>query len=146
MLHNKVKSRRKKKKKKKNEKYDKLNVNNDTYKRDINATGRDKKKYDCIYCQRNHVKRIRKCPAYGQECFKCERKKRFATSKICKGKRKKKDVYACFHIRRETIHKVHANLRLNGKLIKFMLDSGVTVNVIPATFVKDNKMELLLKK
>ena len=27
-----------------------------------------------------------------------------------------------------------------------MLDSGTTVNVIPATFVKDNKMEDLLKK
>ena len=27
-----------------------------------------------------------------------------------------------------------------------MIDSGVTVNVIPATFVKDNKMEHLLKK
>ena len=46
----------------------------------------------------------------------------------------------------ETIHKVHANLKLNGKPIKFMIDSGATVNVIPATFVKDNKMEHLLKK
>ena len=27
-----------------------------------------------------------------------------------------------------------------------MLDSGTTVNVIPAIFVKDNKMELSLKK
>ena len=27
-----------------------------------------------------------------------------------------------------------------------MIDSGATVNVIPATFVKDNKMEHLLKK
>ena len=27
-----------------------------------------------------------------------------------------------------------------------MLDSGATVSVIPATFVKDNKMEHLLKK
>ena len=34
------------------EKYDKLNVDNDTYEKDINATGRDEKKYDCIYCQR----------------------------------------------------------------------------------------------
>ena len=46
----------------------------------------------------------------------------------------------------ETIHKVHANLKLNRKPIKFMIDSGATVNVIPATFVKDNKMEHLLKK
>ena len=29
------------------EKYDKLNVDNDTYEKDINATGRDNKKYDC---------------------------------------------------------------------------------------------------
>ena len=27
-----------------------------------------------------------------------------------------------------------------------MLDSGATVNVIPAAFIKDNKMEYLLKK
>ena len=58
-------------------------------------------------------------------------KNHFATSKICKGQ----DVNECFHIRRETIHKVHKNLRLNGKPIKFMLDSGTTINVIPATFV-----------
>ena len=32
------------------------------------------------------------------------------------------------------------------KPIKFMIDSGATVNVIPATFIKDNKMEHLLKK
>ena len=51
-----------------------------------------------------------------------------------------------FHIESKTIHKLHANLRLNGKPIKFMLDSGATVNVIPATFVKDKKMEQLLKK
>ena len=73
------------------------------------------------------MKRIRNCPAYGQEFFKCKRKHYFATSKICKGKRKEKDVNECFRIGRETIHKVHTNLRLNGKPIKFMLDSGTTV-------------------
>ena len=109
-------------------------------------TGRDKKKYDCIYCQRNHTKGIINCLAYGQICFKCKRKNHFATSKICKGKCKEQDVNECFHIIRETIHKVRANLRLNGKPIKFMLDSGAAENVIPATFVKDNKMEHLLKK
>ena len=73
-------------------------------------------------------------------------KKRFATSKICKGKRKEQDVNECFHTGREIIHEVHTNLRLNSKTIKFLLDSKATVNVIPATFVKDNKMEHLLKK
>ena len=65
---------------------------------------------------------------------------------MCMGKRKEQDVNKCFHIGRETIHKVHANLRLNGNPIKFILDSGASVNVIPATFVKDNKMKHLLKK
>ena len=90
--------------------------------------------------------RIRNCPAYGQECFKCKRKNHFATSKICKGKRKEQNVNEYFHIGRETIHNVRANLKLNGKPIKFMLDSGATVNVIPATFIKDNRMERFLKK
>ena len=71
------------------EKYDKSNVDNDTYEKDITLTGKDKKKYDCIYCQRNHVKGIRNYPAYGQECFKCKRKNHFATSKNFKGKRNK---------------------------------------------------------
>ena len=44
-------------------KYNKLNVDNDTDEKDINATGRNKKKYDCIYSQRKHVKGIRNCPA-----------------------------------------------------------------------------------
>ena len=124
------------------EKYDKLYVDNDTYEKDINATGRDKKKYDCIYCQRNHVKGIRNCPVYGQECFKCKRKNHFATSKICK----EQDVDEHFHIGRETIHEVHTNLRLNGKPVRFMLYSGATIDVIPSTFIKNNKMEHLLKK
>ena len=103
---------------------------NNTYETCINATGRDKKKYDCINCQRNHVKEIRNCSAYDKECFKCKRKNHFATSKMCKGKRKEQGVNECFHIGRETIHRVHANLRLNGEPIKFMLDSSATVNII----------------
>ena len=83
------------------------------------------------------MKGIKNCPAYDQKCFKYKRKKHFAISKICKGKRKKQNVNECFHSGRETIHKVHANLKLNGKPIKFMLDSGASVNVIPATFVKE---------
>ena len=67
-------------------------------------------------------------------------------SKICKGNQSEQKVNECFHVVGETILKVHANLKLNGKPIKFMIDSGATVNVIPATFVKDNKMEHLLKK
>ena len=128
------------------EKYEKLNVDEDTYEKDINATGRKKKEYDCIYCQRNHVKGTRNCPAYGQECFRCKRKKHFAISKICKDKHSEQKVNECFHVVGETIHKVHANLKLNGKSIKLMIDSGATVNVIPATFVKNNKMEHFLKK
>ena len=75
-----------------------------------------------------------------------QKKNFFATSKICKGKCKEQDVNECFHVGRETIHKVHANLRLNSKPIKIMLDSGATVNVVPTTFVKDKEMEYLLKK
>ena len=70
----------------------------------------------------------------------------FAILKICKIKCKEQDVSEWFHIGREIIHKVHTNLKLNGKPIKFMLDSGATVNVIPATFIKDNKIDHLLKK
>ena len=139
-LQNKVKSSRKK-----IENYEKLNVDDDTYEKDINATGR-KKQYDCIYCQRSHVKGTRNCPAYGRECFRCKRKNHFAISRICKGNHSEQKVNECFHVVGETIHKVHANLKLNGKPIKFIIDSGATVNVIPATFVKDNKMEHLLKK
>ena len=113
--------------------------------KDINATGR-KKQYDCIYCQRRHVKGTRNCPAYGQNCFRCKRKKQFNKSKVCKDNQSEKKVNVCFPVVGETIHKVHANLKLNGKPIKFIIDSGATVNVIPATFVKDNKMEHLLKK
>ena len=99
----------------------------------------EKKQYDCIYCQRSHVKGTRNCPAYGQECFRCKRKNHFATSRICKGNYNEQKVNECFHVVGETIHKVHANLKLNGNPIKFMIDTGATVNVIPATFVKDNK-------
>ena len=75
-----------------------------------------------------------------------KKKKHFATSRICKGNYREQKVNECFHVVQETIHKVHANLKLNGKPIKFMIDSGATVNVIPATFVKDNKNGALTKK
>ena len=104
-------------------------------------------KQDIVLCalikEVSFFSRYRNCPVYDQECFKCKRKNHFATLKICKGKRKEQDFNEWFDIGRETIH---ANLRLNGKSIKFMLDSRATVNVIPVTFVKDNKMEHLLKK
>ena len=103
----------------------------------------DKKKYDIIYCQSE--KKING-PAFGQECFKCKSKNQFSKSKICKVKRKEQDINKCFRTEREIISKVHANLRLNGKSIKFMLYSGANVKVIPAKFVKDNKMDSFLKK
>ena len=77
------------------EKYEKLNVDDDTYEKDINATGR-KKQYDCIYCQRSHVKGTRNCPAYGQECFRCKRKNHFAKSKVCKDNQGKKKLTNVF--------------------------------------------------
>ena len=66
--------------------------------------------------------------------------------KFCRGKPKEQDANECFHIGKETIHKVHVSLRLNGNPIIFIFYSGATLNVIRATFVKDNKMEQLLKK
>ena len=74
------------------------------------------------------------------------KEKKFAKSKVCKDNPSEKKVNECFHVVGETIHKVHANLKLNWKPIKFMIDSGANVNVIPATFVKGNKMQHLLKK
>ena len=71
------------------------------------------------------MKGIRNCPA----CFKCKRKKHFATSKMCKGKHKEQNVNECFHIGRETIHKVHMNLRLNGKLLYIDLRPGQAVKI-----------------
>ena len=46
--------------------------------------------------------------------------------------RKGQDVNECFYIGRG--------------IIKFISNSGATVNVIPATFVKDKKIKTLLKK
>lgn len=49
---------------------DELNYDKNTDGKDINATGSDGK-YDCIYCQRKHVKKMRNCSTYGQEYFRC---------------------------------------------------------------------------
>ena len=127
------------------EKYDKLNVSNDTYEKDNTVTGSDKNEMWLHLLSEKPRERNKKLSSLWPGMFKCKRKNHFATSKICMGKRKEQDVNKCFHIGKETIHKVQANLRLNIKPIQ-MLDSGATVNVIPVTFVKDNKMEYLLKK
>ena len=77
---------------------------------------------------------------------KNKKQQHFATSRICKGNYSEQKVNESVHVVGETIHKVLATLKLNRKPIKFMIDFEATVNVIPATFVKDNKMEHLLKK
>ena len=64
-----------------------------------------------------------------------------------------KDVNECFHIGREIIHKVHANLRLNGQPIHVRLQSNCkcnSCNIRPrqqnGALTKERKERLELKE
>ena len=116
---------------------------------------------DCIICGKTHVKKKEECPAWGKTCTKCDGKKHFAPFCTKGGRQRKyKQVQTveCKHDEeygeedddeylltvltedpeyidsvkdKEYPKKIFTTLELKGKQIKFQLDCGATVNIIP---------------
>lgn len=97
------------------------------------GTPRQNRRNTCEYCGGIHIKF--KCPAYGQRCAKCKRMNHFA--RVCR-------VYT---VQENSIDQVRGDsysdamddwcqdVVINNSQIKFKLDTGADVNVLPRRFL-----------
>jgi len=122
------------------------------------TTPTDQKKIQCKYCGYTHPPR--KCPAYGQTRNKCKGKNHFA--KVCKKnsvnevaeKKTENKIDESFDKDNFFISEVankksgnnerawYVDLKINKSYIKFKLDTGAEVNVIPKKIIDDLKVEI----
>ena len=96
----------------------------------------------CRYCDGHHGESKESCPAYGQKCRKCSKLHHFA--KVCKSSgsltanthSKHRDVCQIDGEELLALHatdkkRAYCNLKVEGRSVKFLLDCGATVNVLP---------------
>ena len=110
-----------------------------------NRSGRNRSstpRRECRYCGRNHDTGKSSCPAYGKTCKACNRKNHFAS--VCKSKSKptvcqlEDDVDQDVEILALDSHppsRCYSRLNVAGRSVRFMMDSGSSVNLLPASFV-----------
>ena len=106
----------------------------------------------CKYCGQEHAWDKKQCPAYGQSCNRCGIQDHFA--KMCQKQRihKVDDDDDSSHTESSTEfidtvtltvnsvqprHDVFAVMEINDKTINFQVDSGASVNILPAKHLAD---------
>ena len=105
----------------------------------------------CKFCCRLHPLRKEKCPAWGQTCSACHSKNHFKVSKVCRANKVHgvleneyaSDTSSCESI--STVWDVNAVqtdrgpvfciMKLHDQRIKFQIDSGSTVNLLPRKYL-----------
>lgn len=107
--------------------------------------------YHCSYCGRNHIRG--KCPAYGKVCNKCKRKNHFAD--VCKSRTvnevkldsgtSESSIYLDSISNDNNDKTWYQTLKIENEKIKFKLDTGASVNVLPLTFLQNMKNFDILK-
>ncbi|XP_068243843.1 uncharacterized protein [Palaemon carinicauda] len=99
----------------------------------------------CKFCGEKHKWRKEKCPAHGKKCIKCGNYNHYAVK--CKSSKinyvsgndndfdeNSSDESECEYLLRVCSKKdkiIEADFEVNGKVIKFQVDCGASVNVIP---------------
>lgn len=100
----------------------------------------------CSRCGNEHE--ARKCPAYGRKCSNCKGMNHFA--KMCRSKARSRD-HTLNQLDQDSdddsedvlalassgISRVYSHLEVEGRTIKFLLDCGSTVNLLPYDLVSD---------
>lgn len=112
----------------------------------------------CKFCARKHLRKKELCPAWGKTCSICKRDNHF--KQCCKYNKEKRKVHAlddyymsdsddstdpsdtesinCVGILNavgDVKGALFAEMMLEGKALKFQIDSGATVNVLPKKYV-----------
>ena len=133
---------------------------------DRESTG---KPQQCRYCGRSHKSGRKHCPAWGKFCSKCGIKNHF--SEVCHQKAKNAaqthavcddesdvdsdlDYMGCVTVKEEinevtgsqTTEPIYAEMIVNGNPIKFHVDCGASVSVLPSKFLKNETLKPTKKK
>ena len=118
------------------------------------ATGQYDGMITCKFCARRHRRKKEECPALGKTCAKCHGRNHFA--RCCRGTKKKSiktvsedpenqdsssetesvDIVEEIHTSKDDKSTLYTEMLLNGESLKFQIDSGATVNVIPKKFIQ----------
>jgi hypothetical protein len=120
----------------------------------------DKKFDDCKYCVKLHAQKREACPAWGKTCAKCGNSNHFkikcesgrSTPSVNKQKSRQKHRRTVHNIEHSSsdeeymfivedvntvgLKRINAVMTVQNKQVKFQLDCGSTVNVLP---IKDYK-------
>ena len=99
----------------------------------------------CRYCGGGHERKREACPAWKQTCSKCKKQNHFAavckSSKVVAGLAVDSDDETILAIQSSQPSSIHTFLTVNGKSVKFQVDSGAAVDVIPAKHVNAQQIE-----
>lgn len=122
----------------------KNNTMTNKYTRKQKGSSEQANKNNCNRCLKKHENN--KCPAYGQSCYKCNKLNHFASA--CRNKFVREITCDDQYVHGVTVNTVlnnndgcwFQNLKVENMAIRFKLDSGSEVNIIPLNiFKKFNK-------
>ena len=106
--------------------------------------------HDCGKCGKQHGKE-RRCPAEGKKCGKCSKLNHFKA--VCRSGPKtarfaeedqddgSDEGYGLFHVEGRT--QIRGTVVIDGRAREMVLDTGCSVNCVPASFVSPNKLKNL---
>ena len=107
---------------------------------------RQEKNLKCKYCNRSHEQRKEACPAYGQTCRRCSKRNHFESvcqSKTVSGKKSGQQAVNELETDEELLvlgdadaDRWHTRLKIDNRTVRFLLDCGATVNLLPESFVQ----------
>ncbi|XP_018359748.1 PREDICTED: uncharacterized protein K02A2.6-like [Trachymyrmex cornetzi] len=117
----------------------------------------DVTEFQCRRCNRRH--RPRECPAFGKKCNRCGKLNHFEVACRVKGIQEVEDVEEDEMLAIESVNIVKSevlqisvsewfeNVKLENKIIKFKLDTGAQVNILPEKIFNSlNSMNTKLEK
>ena len=105
----------------------------------------------CKYCNREHAKKKESCPAYGKTCSKCGKQNHFAA--VCKtateavhAVTERREVYSVRSV--SSVLRAEQTVTLDisrTAAIRFQIDTGADVNVLPLHVYKNATRDVHLK-
>ena len=124
-----------------------------------------KSRKTCKFCGGAHRFEKGKCPAWGAKCTKCGGRNHFETQCMTPPRKLHSlrdessddsdvEYITSVVVQPETVHavtqgnypkEIYTEMVVNKKTVKFQVDSGASVNVIPVQFVADDKLESTTK-
>ena len=120
-------------------------------------TGESSSSRRCHYCDRQHAATKENCPAYGHTCRRCSKKHHFEAVCMSGGRLtsnpKKNKQQVCnldFDDSEDELlslasgdrRRLFSRLIVDGRTVRFLLDCGSTVNLLPASFVDGLAVQL----